>query len=270
MHTLIRSSAKIGNMAKVTAMLQAEGRENVAVHGANGAIRSVLAATAVMAKKRPVLIVASSRDSLEMYRNDLALLCPSHNIIELPVGDATPTRAVAHSLELARQRTEALSRLAGGEPVIVLAMAEAAVMRVPAPQKFFAGRITLVTGETVDREKLLSRLVDFGYERIDRVDSVGHFSNRGGIIDIFSVNLESPVRIELFGDVIDSVREFHPVTQRSIKMLEKVSHCSPPSIQSIWQADSTVLSYLPADSGAVIFDEAARCEETVEHALSVR
>ena len=261
MHTLIHSSIEAGNIAEFSQRFQNAGKTMVAVHGATGPVRSILSAIAVMSGEAPVMIVAASRESLEMYRNDLAQLCPERSVMELPAGDTAQARAVAHSLELSRQRTETLSRMSDGEPVVVLALAEAAVMRVPAPQKFFQGRITLHVGETVERESLMASLLDFGYERIDRVDSVGHFSVRGGIIDIFAVNLESPVRIELFGDVIDSVREFHPVTQRSVKILEQVTLLPSIDTEEL-AADSTVLAYLP-EAGSVIFDEAARCDETV-------
>lgn len=262
MHTLIRTSVKTGNMAKFAKLIRSEGKRSIALHGATAPVRSVLAAETVLSGNIPFLIVTAGRESLEMYRNDLAMLCPERDVLELPVGDAAQIRVLAHSMELSRQRTEALSRMSAGEPVIVLAVAEAAAMKVPAQQKFFRGRLNLHAGETVDREKLLTSLLDFGYERIDRVDSVGHFSVRGGIIDIFAVNLESPVRIELFGDVIDSVREFHPVTQRSVKMLDQVTLLPSIDTEEL-AADSTVLDYLP-ETGCIIFDEASRCAEAVE------
>ena len=262
MHTLIRSSLMTGSAARFSGLVRRSGSYNIAVHGASGAFRSILAAEVALAAAAPLLIVAAGQESLAAYRNDLALLCPERTILELPVGDLAQARAVARSLELSRQRTETLSRLADGDPVVVLALAEAVALRTPAPQKFFQGRLTLRTGESVDREQLLASLLQFGYERIDRVDSVGHFSVRGGIIDIFAVNFESPVRIELFGDVIDSVREFHPVTQRSVKILEQATLLPSIDAEEL-PAEGMVLDYLPA-AARLIFDEPARCAETVE------
>ena len=261
MHTLIRSSVKTGHMADFSGLIRRPGKNTIAVHGATAPVRSILAADAIMSGTAPVLIVAASRDSLEVYRNDIAMLCPERNILELPAGDTAQAQAVARSLELSRQRTEALSRMSAGETVVILALAEAAVMRLPESRKFFGGRFILRSGKSVEREKLIENLLAFGYERVDRVDSVGHFSVRGGIIDIFAVNLESPVRLELFGDEIDSVREFHPVTQRSIKILEQATLL--PSIDAgALPVEATVLDYLP-ESGCVIVDEALRCAEVV-------
>ena len=259
MHTLLRSLDQKDNIGNLAALLQKKGREPVSVHGVSAAVRSMLAAFLIEDRQAPVLIVTASREALDAYRNDLSALCPDHRILELPVSDSAAVKAVARSLELSRQRTEALSRMNAGEPVIVLTTIEAAVMRVPMPRIFYKNSCSFRVGESVEREELLSRLVEFGYERVDRVDSVGHFSNRGGIIDIFSVNLEMPVRIELFGDVVDSIREFHPVTQRSVKTLESVILL--PSVDAgELPAEGTVMSYLPAEA-AVVFDEAARLEE---------
>lgn len=263
MHTLLHSVVQKENVGRVAALFRREDREPVSIHGISGALRSVLAALLAENQETPVLIVTAARDALEAYRNDLALLCPNRVILELPVSDpASSVKAMARSLELARQRTETLSRMNAGEPVLVLTTIEAAAMRVPLPKLFYKNSCSFRVGQTVEREELLSRLVEYGYERVDRVDSVGHFSSRGGIIDIFSVNLEMPVRIELFGDVVDSVREFHPVTQRSVKTLESVTLLPSVDAEGL-SAEGTVISYLPSGA-AVIFDEASRLKETID------
>ena len=262
MHTLLHGMEQTENAGKVLALLRRPGRVPITVQGVSGAVRSALAASLMTDGNRPVLLVTAGREALDNYRNDLALLCPDRVVLELPASDPANVKAMARSLELSRQRTEALSRLYAGEPVTVLATAEAAVLRIPQPRLFQKNSCSFQVGETVEREKLLARLVEFGYERVDQVDSVGHFSSRGGIIDVFSVNLSIPVRIELFGDEIDSIREYHPVTQRSLKTLESVTFL--PSIDSgELTADATVISYLPSSS-VVVFDDAVRLAETVE------
>ena len=262
MHTLLQGMERTENVGKALALLRRPGGPPVAVQGVSGAVRSALAACLMTDGKTPVLLVTAGREALEIYRNDLALLCPDRVILELPASDPASVKAMARSLELSRQRTEALSRLSAGEPVTVLTTAEAAVLRVPQPRLFQKNSCSFQVGETVDREELLARLVEFGYERVEQVDAVGHFSSRGGIIDVFSVNLSMPVRIELFGDEIDSIREYHPVTQRSLKSLESATFL--PSIDSEeLTADTTIVSYLPPTAVAV-FDDVVRLAETVE------
>ena len=263
MHTLITSLIQTDTeLGRVATEICMPTTKPVAVHGLSGSLRSLLIAARANVHQGPSLLIAPGRETLESYRNDLTLLCPEAPVLELPASDTAPTHALARSLELARQRTEALARLAAGENVIVLATAEAAVMHLPAPANFYARQVELQLGDVVEREALLQRLDGFGYERVDRVDAVGQFSSRGGIIDVFAVNLEMPVRIELFGDTVDSLREFHPVTQRSVKTLEQIKLL--PSVDAPdLSAESTIVDYLPPGA-AIVFDEAVRCRETVE------
>ena len=262
MHTLLESIGKQSGIGRAAESFWRQDREAVFVHGLSGSVRSILSALLADTKAAPVLVVAASREVLEAYRNDLTVLCPERSLLELPVSDSAPVKAMARSLELSRQRTEALSRMNAGEPVTVLTTVEAACMKVPAPREFFRKSCNLRVGEAVERDSLLARLAEFGYERVDQVESVGHFSSRGGIIDIFSVNLEVPVRIELFGDTVDSIREFHPVTQRSVRTLEDVVLL--PSVDAEQPAaECTVVSYLP-EGAAVVFDEATRLEEAAD------
>lgn len=87
-------------------------------------------------------------------------------------------------------------------------------------EKFLNGFITFTVGETVEESALYEKLIEIGYKRCDMVEFPGQFSKRGGIIDIFSPHHENPLRIELFGDEIDSVRFFNPRTQLSYENLQ--------------------------------------------------
>ena len=83
-------------------------------------------------------------------------------------------------------------------------------------------RILVESGEVLDIEDMKERLRDLGYERTGQVDGMGQFSIRGGIIDIFPLTEELPVRIELWGDEVDSIRSFDPESQRSITQMDSV------------------------------------------------
>ena len=82
--------------------------------------------------------------------------------------------------------------------------------------------LTVSQGEVIDIEEWRKRLVSLGYERMAQVDGMGQFSIRGGIVDIFPLTEELPVRIELWGDEVDSIRSFDPESQRSVEQLEEV------------------------------------------------
>ena len=266
MHSLLHSFAECGSIRNIIRQYGESGQTALVVNGLSGTARSLLTASFAAEQSAPLVLVTASRETLELYRHDLSLLCPGRTLLELPISDSAPAQAMhamARSQELARQRTEVLSNLAAAEPVIVLATIEAFAMLVPLPEQFYANQCQLRQGDCLDRDELLSRLVRYGYERTERVDSVGYFSNRGGIVDIFPVNLPNPVRIEFFDDVIDSIREYHPVTQRSVKTLPTVA-LLPSSDAGEYTADSSVVAYLTKSAG-IIFDEPVRLEEALNN-----
>lgn len=255
---------KLKNAPFFTAILQAyrsADRRPLSLHGTGGAIRGVLLSLFAKTATAPLLWVASNREGLELLRNDLAVLCPDLPVLELPAGDSATVRAMARSRELSRKRAEALVSLAAGETAVVLTTVEAFAQKVPAPRWLSERQCTLQPGSQLDREQWLERLLQYGYERVERVDSVGYFSVRGGLIDIFPVNLPMPVRIELFDDLIDSIREYNPVTQRSVKTLASVTLLASPD-SSEAEANSSVLEYLP-QAATVFFEEPVRLEENL-------
>jgi len=263
MHTLLQCLGQIGQFQKILTDYRTAGLISHAVHGIAGPVRSALTAIAALSSDAPILLVTASNDTLEIYRNDLTILCPERTIVQLPIGDPASVHALVRSRELARQRTETLVRLSAAEPIIVLTTIEAFALKVPPPKVLYELQFTLKLGEAIDKDQLLARLIQFGYERTDRVESAGYFSNRGGIVDVYPVNLAMPIRIELSGDIIDSVREFHPLTQRSVKTLPTITLL--PSLDSDeFSANSTVISYLPSGS-VIIFDEPVRLEEALKN-----
>ena len=110
-------------------------------------------------------------------------------------------------------------RLLRGEPVVVVATPAALTAPLLKPADYRARLLRLELGGTVDREALVAGLEAAGYERVEAVVDVGQWSLRGGIVDIFSPSRERPVRVELFGDEIESLRLFDPTTQRSVEDL---------------------------------------------------
>lgn len=128
----------------------------------------------------------------------------------------TPERA-----EIA-ERLTVLERLCAGDPVIVVASIPALLLQTIPRQRMMAARRHLQVGDRVDRDALGLALLDLGYERVDLVDEVGQFSVRGGIVDVSPPTTPLPVRIELFGDEVESIRLFSPATQVSVSSVERV------------------------------------------------
>ncbi|MDR3559969.1 MAG: transcription-repair coupling factor [Negativicutes bacterium] len=260
MNSLFQVMREDQTLARAVAAFRAEGKQTL-VYGLTGTQKSALIGAAYTASPRATVVITAGREAGDQLRADLSTFLPQVTVLELPPLDIVTFTAAARSVELAALRMDVLSRLVRGEPVVVLASAEAAVQKVLPRQDFIYNRLTLTNGGMLAREDILASLVRFGYERVDQVESRGQFSVRGGILDIFAINRPSPLRLELFGDEIDSLREFNPVTQRSQDNLSQVDILPLAEPERVGKAAS-FLSYL-TDKATVIFDEPSRIREQI-------
>ncbi|ANX02327.1 transcription-repair coupling factor [Thermoclostridium stercorarium subsp. leptospartum DSM 9219] len=128
----------------------------------------------------------------------------------------------AKSYDQAYQRIEILDCLLRQDFDIAVLSCESLIDIFMPPEEFAACRLSFKTGDTVDLEKLISDLARLGYERENEVEGSGQFAVRGGIIDIFPIQMREPVRIELFDIEIDSIRVFDPESQRSVQGIDRV------------------------------------------------
>ncbi|MGH9506430.1 MAG: transcription-repair coupling factor [Terriglobales bacterium] len=143
---------------------------------------------------------------------------PEEPALVFPAFEIDPYQGLSPHEEILEQRARALWKATQGVPFL-LAPAAAAATKLAAPAHYRHLARTLRTGGLVDLEGLAEQLIETGYRRTDPVEAPGQFSVRGGLLDVFGPEAEHPVRMELFGDEIESLREFHPETQRSLRPL---------------------------------------------------
>jgi len=247
----------------MTAAVKAFGSicKQSSIYGLTGTIKNAFFANAFQAAQRPTVLVTGNREEAEQFKADLMTFLPDTPVFELPVGEIATFQVAAKSLEIAARRMDVLSRLLQQEKIIVVATIESIVQKVLSPKDFSHGQIELKSGAVLNREGFLTQLLHCGYERVDEVTAIGQFSVRGGIIDFFALNHERPIRLELFGDEIDSLREFEPETQRSLGNLFETT-VLPVLGYSQGVQTACALSYLPSCS-TVIFSEPARIREGI-------
>ena len=118
----------------------------------------------------------------------------------------------------------ALRSMAEGEHAVVVTQAEALLRAIPPPEEVLEHFHTLQVGVLEEPSALVSRLQALGYERKEYVEARGDIAQRGGILDVFSFGGEVPVRLEFSEDTIESIREFDPISQRSIRQLSSRAH----------------------------------------------
>ena len=127
------------------------------------------------------------------------------------------------SPELRAQRLDVINRLTNGEAPVVVAPVAAVRRMLPPKELWKSSQLVISLGDEIEPDQLSARLVEVGYERSDMVSAPGEFSIRGGIIDIYPLTSEHPVRIELFDTEVDSIRSFNSDDQRSIETLKHVA-----------------------------------------------
>lgn len=231
------------------------------VYGLAGSQKAAVIAASYEKHPRTTVIITSTNEAVQLLKDDLTMLLPEEAILELPALDMVTFSAAAKSIELAARRMDVLGRLIRKEKIIVLAGAAAAIQKGVSKREFERSSLSLAMGMVLERDEILERLVQLGYERVEQVDGLGKFSARGGIIDIFPINRSLPIRMEFFDNEVDSLREFDVASQRSIKNIANVD------ILPLGQMDSDgnpamFLSYLE-QTATIIFDEPTRIREQI-------
>ncbi|HET9148356.1 MAG TPA: CarD family transcriptional regulator, partial [Acetobacteraceae bacterium] len=164
-------------------------------------------------------VVHAARDDARLARlaEAIGFFAPEIEVLRFPAWDCLPYDRVSPNGSVVAERVATLCRLieAPRGPFVVLTTVNAAVQRVPPRDVFAAASLRLTAGGAVEPGRLLGFLDAHGYHRAGTVMEAGDYAVRGGIIDVFPAGEPAPVRIDLFGDTIESMRRFDPDTQRS-------------------------------------------------------
>jgi transcription-repair coupling factor (superfamily II helicase) len=170
------------------------------------------------AGRRPVVHVLPQDKDLAAMETLCRFLAPELEVLSLPAWDCLPYDRVSPSAAITAARIDTLSRLAthdGKTPYILLTTINAATQKLPPRAELAAARFSMRPGTTLQRDALFAFLSVNGYQRVGKVMEAGEFAVRGSLIDLFPSGHEEAVRIDLFGDEIESMRRFDPLTQIS-------------------------------------------------------
>ncbi len=168
---------------------------------------------------RILVVTARPERARAIYEGLHAYAGEGSRIAHLPTPDLIPYERIGWDSSLTSGRLAALQALTedstDGPPLIVVGAVRALMQPTMPPADFRAALITLQPGQPFDLNRSLSAWLGMGYQPAALVEQVGQFSRRGGIIDLWPATMDAPIRIELFGDEIESLRRFDPTTQRS-------------------------------------------------------
>jgi transcription-repair coupling factor (superfamily II helicase) len=198
------------------------------VSGLTATARALYLPLMVRAGNAPALVVVSDNKAAEALHVAVLAACEMtgalrpEDVLRLPAHDVLPFENLSPHGEIQEQRASALWKLASGSARLVIAPVEAACMRLFGREYYAALALRLRTGEEYLPDMLVEHLLQVGYTRVDVVEMPGQVTLRGGILDVYSPETESPVRLDFFGDEIESIRRFDPDTQRSSTHIDEV------------------------------------------------
>jgi transcription-repair coupling factor (superfamily II helicase) len=170
---------------------------------------------------QPVIVLVADNKAAEALEPMLRAGCEltgaidADRVVRFPAHDVLPFENLSPHPDVQEQRAAALWKLATGAVSILIAPVEAAALKLFDREYYSGLAVTLRRGEEVDVEVLTGHLASVGYTQMDLVEMPGQFTRRGGILDVYSPEADRPVRVEFFGDEIDTIRKFDPETQRS-------------------------------------------------------
>ena len=195
-----------------------KGPDPVGISGCIDSQKVHLMSTFLGAKKLQ-LVVTYSEQRMREIEEDYRLF--SGKVYAFPPKDLIFFQADLQSNVIAKERLKTLEALFSGEAEVIITTADALMNRLPPAGLFEKHRIRVQTGEELDPEQLKHSLVVMGYQVTGRVEEPGQFASHGGILDIFPMTADDPLRIEFFDTEVDTIRTFDAETQRSLENMKE-------------------------------------------------
>ena len=223
-------------------------KQPVYVQGICGSGGALISAVTFANNQQPQLIVLPNKEEAQYFKSDLENLLAGQNIFFLPDSFIKSFQSNRENAMGVQERIETLNILRKNPRRIVVTYLEAITELVVQKTALESNSFDIATGQNLDVDFLSEFLYENGFEREDFVFEPGQFSVRGGIIDLFSFAHEYPFRVELDGDIIESIRAFDVNTQLSIKEMAHFTLVPKLAGQKEIEEKSTVFSYFPEDT----------------------
>lgn len=257
-----RIKEKLYNSKKFKSLLHFKDTKQISLTGVNGSLTSFIISYLFENKNKKIFLISYDSERVNKIKEDLDVFIDSDGISIFSTKASTNDEAVSKTL----------SDITNDKEYLILSHHSELVSSIISKEVFQDSLIELKKNEDYSFEDLISKLNKYQYNQNDFVQEVGEYSVRGGIVDIFPENYETPIRIEFFGDTIESIREFDISNQRSIKEIENIKlgiNLTSTEDENLYQPDKpqykeeTILDYLPEDV-LIVFDEESVLQQEIK------
>ena len=229
------------------------------IKGIAGSALSFIVAAAFKKKEVHHLLVFNDREEAAYFYNDIQNLISPNRVFFFPHSDKKAYEAIEEGMEeFSGKKKEGENGLMRAEVLsaintrkrhfVIVSYADALSEKVVTKQSLVKNTLTVNVGDNLSQEFVNEVLQELEFERVDFVYQPGQYAIRGGIIDIWSFSNDRPFRVELFGDKVDSLRTFDPVSQLSVKDHGHISIIPDVQKQALKEVRQTFLQYLPESS----------------------
>lgn len=234
---MVLDSLFLNNKKIADFLLTLNNRQNLMVKGLVNSRLSFFIANIIERLPNNILLVVNDTYHVEQYYEDLIRFLPEERVLIYPEIEVLPHEQIVEDYKELGSRLKVLQELIifPNKPKILITTTANLLRTTMPPEAFEKYSFHLKSGQEMDLSKLVSSLAVLGYKRSEMVEEAGEFSVRGGIIDIYILSVEKPIRIEFFGDEVDSIRSFDQGSQRSLLDLEEI--VIPPSREIIFSND---------------------------------
>ena len=184
------------------------GETTILIEGISPASFPLIAASVFNDSPHQAIVVTESYQKMHETHLDLSAMVDENLLFLFPPWETLPYEFVSPTEKTERERITALYRLIKGEPALVVTTVESLIRKIPERAFFEKKGVALETGADYPFDDIVEMLIAYGYSREKRVETYGHFTVKGGIIDIFPPSHDTPLRLDFFGDTLESIREF--------------------------------------------------------------
>ncbi len=233
-------------------------RDSLRIKHLSGSLKSFLIASIWNKKKQNILILSEDNTKASGWFNDLEVLIETESIALLIEAPSTVRLKTENLDESNIWLVDGLSSIQKNEYSISITTPAVLKKAIPKPESISDSVIRLVKDSEVDFTNLINQLALNGFEKKDYVSFQGDMAVRGGILDLFPIGWENPLRIEFWGDTIESIRQFEPLSQRSIGNFDNVEFISSIFHSTEGVEQGNIFDYIPKSTLIVIdYNESA-------------